>query len=220
MRVMIRKFYAVLKYARENAGPGRRLFIILNTLHPSGFFMSIDVGGHLRAVRMMYGLSQRELAKRAGVTNGTISLIEQNRVSPSVSSLKKVLDGVPMSLADFFTLDLQETPQVFYTRDELTDIGDRDVSLRLVAAKRPNRAMTIMHERYRPGADTGSDMLSHKGEEGGIVLSGRMELTVGGQSRVLGPGDAYYFTSAVPHRFRNAGDEPCEIVSASTPPTF
>jgi transcriptional regulator with XRE-family HTH domain len=182
--------------------------------------MTIDVGGHLRAVRIMYGLSQRELAKRAGVTNGTISLIEQNRVSPSVSSLKKVLDGVPMSLADFFTLDLQETPQVFYTRDELTDIGDRDVSLRLVAAKRPNRTMTIMHERYRPDADTGSDMLSHKGEEGGIILTGRIELTVGGQSRVLGPGDAYYFSSAVPHRFRNVGDEPCEIVSASTPPTF
>ena len=182
--------------------------------------MNIAVGGHLRAVRMMYGLSQRELAKRAGVTNGTISLIEQNRVSPSVSSLKKVLDGVPMSLADFFTLDLQETPQVFYARDELADIGDRDVSLRLVAAKRANRAMTIMHERYRPNADTGSDMLSHKGEEGGIILTGRMELTVGGQSRVLGPGDAYYFTSAVPHRFRNVGDEACEIVSASTPPTF
>ena len=105
---------------------------------------------HLKAVRTMYGLSQRELAKRAGVTNGTISLIEQNRVSPSVSSLKKVLDGVPMSLAEFFTLDLQANPQVFYARDELTDIGDRDVSLRLVAAKRPNRAMTIMHERYRP----------------------------------------------------------------------
>jgi transcriptional regulator with XRE-family HTH domain len=182
--------------------------------------MTIDVGGHLKAVRIMYGLSQRELAKRAGVTNGTISLIEQNRVSPSVSSLKKVLDGVPMSLAEFFTLDLQENPQVFYARDELTDIGDRDVSLRLVAARRPNRAMTIMHERYRSKADTGADMLSHKGEEGGIVISGRIELTIGGQSRVLGVGDAYYFSSAVPHRFRNVGDEPCEIISASTPPTF
>jgi transcriptional regulator with XRE-family HTH domain len=182
--------------------------------------MSIDVGSHLRAVRTMYGLSQRELAKRAGVTNGTISLIEQNRVSPSVSSLKKVLDGVPMSLADFFTLDLQENPQVFYSRDELTDIGDRDVSLRLVAPKRPNRAMTLMHERYRPKADTGSDMLSHKGEEGGIILTGQLEVTVGGQSRVLAAGDAYYFASAVPHRFRNVGDEPCELVSASTPPTF
>jgi len=43
--------------------------------------MSLDVGAHLKAVRQMYGLSQRELAKRAGVTNGLISLIEQNRVS-------------------------------------------------------------------------------------------------------------------------------------------
>lgn len=182
--------------------------------------MSIDVGAHLKAVRMMYGLSQRELAKRAGVTNGTISLIEQNRVSPSVSSLKKVLDGVPMSLAEFFTLDLQVNPQVFYTREELTDIGDGDVSLRLVAAKRPGRAMTIMHERYRPKADTGADMLSHKGEEGGVVVAGRIELTVGVHSRVLTPGDAYYFSSAVPHRFRNVGEEPCEIISASTPPSF
>ena len=80
--------------------------------------------------------------------------------------------------------------------------------------------MTIMHERYRPKADTGSDMLSHKGEEGGVVIAGRIEVTVGAQSRVLGPGDAYYFTSAVPHRFRNFGDEACEIISASTPPTF
>jgi len=182
--------------------------------------MSIDVGAHLKAVRTMYGLSQRELAKRAGVTNGTISLIEQNRVSPSVSSLKKVLDGVPMSLAEFFTLDLQVNPQVFFGRDDLTDIGDRDVSLRLVAAQRPNRAMTIMHERYRPKADTGADMLSHKGEEGGIIIAGHVELTVGAQNRVLGPGDAYYLTSAVPHRFRNLGDESCEIISASTPPTF
>jgi transcriptional regulator with XRE-family HTH domain len=79
--------------------------------------ISIDVGAHLRAVRTMYGLSQRELAKRAGVTNGLISLIEQNRVSPSVSSLKKVLDGIPMSLAEFFTLDFAASPQVFFRGD-------------------------------------------------------------------------------------------------------
>src|SRR6187551_2929547 len=146
--------------------------------------MTIDVGAHLKAVRTLYGLSQRELAKRAGVTNGTISLIEQNRVSPSVSSLKKVLDGIPMSLAEFFTVDLRTSPQVFYSGEELTDLGDSNVSLRLVAAQRLNRMMAIMHERYRPGADTGTEMLSHKGEEGGVVISGQVELTVGGQTRL------------------------------------
>jgi transcriptional regulator with XRE-family HTH domain len=182
--------------------------------------INLDVGAHLRAVRTMYGLSQRELAKRAGVTNGLISLIEQNRVSPSVSSLKKVLDGIPMSLADFFTLDFSASPQVFFRSEELAVMGDRSVTFKLVAARRPNRAMALLHENYAPGADTGADMLRHEGEEGGVIVSGRIELTVGAETRQLGPGDAYYFTSSIPHRFRNTGTEPCEIISASTPPTF
>ena len=65
----------------------------------------MDIGIRLQAVRKSQGFSQRELAKRVGVTNSTISLIEQNKVSPSISSLKKVLDGIPISLADFFTID-------------------------------------------------------------------------------------------------------------------
>jgi transcriptional regulator with XRE-family HTH domain len=180
----------------------------------------LDVGAHLRAIRQFHGLSQRELAKRAGVTNGMISLIEQNRVSPSVSSLKKVLDGIPMSLADFFTMDLALPPQVFYGRDELTEIGSAPLELRLVAARRPQRAMSILHERYAAGADTGPETMSHPGEEGGVVVRGRVEVTIGGVCRVLGAGDAYYFSTAVPHRFRNAGREDCEIISASTPPTL
>jgi|HubBroStandDraft_2_1064218.scaffolds.fasta_scaffold11854_2 transcriptional regulator with XRE-family HTH domain len=182
--------------------------------------MSIDVGSHLKAVRQMYGLSQRELAKRAGVTNGLISLIEQNRVSPSVSSLKKVLDGIPMALADFFTLDLGGKPQVFFPREELANIGTASVELRLVGGRLAQRSMSILHERYAANADTGEEMLTHAGEEGGVVVKGKIELTVGGESRVLGAGDAYYFKSSVPHRFRNLGREECEIVSASSPPSF
>ena len=50
-----------------------------------------------------------------------------------------------------------------------------------------------------------------------MVVRGKVELTVGGQTRVLEAGDAYYFSSATPHRFRNVGREVCEIISASTP---
>ena len=39
----------------------------------------MDMGVRLKLVRERFGLSQRELAKRAGVTNASISLIEQNR---------------------------------------------------------------------------------------------------------------------------------------------
>jgi mannose-6-phosphate isomerase-like protein (cupin superfamily) len=63
-------------------------------------------------------------------------------------------------------------------------------------------------------------MLTHEGEEGGIVMQGRLEVTVGERTRVLKAGEAYLFQSTTPHRFRNIGDEVCVVVSACTPPTF
>jgi transcriptional regulator with XRE-family HTH domain len=180
--------------------------------------MAIDVGGRLRTVRTTFGMSQRELARRAGVTNGLISLIEQNRVSPSVSSLTKVLDGVPMTLAEFFTLDLTAAPQAFFGVDELAEIGNAEVSRRLVAAKRPARQLALVHQRFAAGASTDGPGAA-RGEESGVVVRGRIEVTIGGSTRVLGPGEAYYFSRQLPHRFRNLGREVCEIVSASSPTT-
>lgn len=179
-----------------------------------------DVGARLRQLRNARGLSQRELAKRAGVTNSTISLVEQNSVSPSVSSLKKILDALPVSISAFFAGDELSQPRPFYPAADLTEIGDGHLSWRLVAARRPDRSMSIIHERYPPGADTGEEMLEHEGEEGGVVISGTIEITVNGEVAVLGAGDAYYFDSRLPHRFRNPGETECVIVSANSPPTF
>ncbi len=181
----------------------------------------MDVGARLRMVRERMGLSQRELAKRAGVTNGTISLIEQNRVSPSISSLRKVLEGMPMTLSDFFTFDADpQQPRVFYTHDELPNLGNDQIQLLLVGTSHERRDIAILREVYQPDADTGPEMLMHEGQEGGVVLKGSIEVTVGNDVRVLGPGDSYYFDSKLPHRFRNVGGDICEIVSASSPPTF
>ncbi len=180
--------------------------------------LGFDLGARLRAVRESRSLSQRELARRAGVTNGTISLIEQNKNSPSVASLKKVLDGIPMSLAEFFALDLPPQDQVFFRGEELVELTKGKVSLRQVGGDMHNRTLQILYERYAPGADTGKSMLRHDSEEGGIVLRGQVEITVRDQRCVLGPGDAYYFDSRQPHRFRNVGEDEAEIISACTPP--
>lgn len=182
--------------------------------------MSEEVGTKLKAARTAFGLSQRELAKRAGVTNGMISLIEQQRVSPSVGSLQKILSAFPMTLAEFFTRDLTGPDDVVYRCGELPNMGTGPIEYRLVAAPRRDRRMSILSEVYAPGADTGDDLLTHSGEEGGVIVEGELELTVAGKTWVLRPGDAYYFDSRLPHRFRNAGKEPARLVSANTPPTI
>jgi transcriptional regulator with XRE-family HTH domain len=180
--------------------------------------MHIDIGNRLRQQRQQKGLSQRALARLAGVTNGLISQIEQNSISPSIASLKKILDVLSLSLADFFAGSEEASPGHFYERKRLPNLGSGDVAIYLVGAGIRHRAMSVLHEIYPPGADT--QMYTHAGEEGGVVTKGKIEVTVAGSIKVLGPGDAYYFESRLPHRFRNVGQTPCEIISANSPPTF
>lgn len=184
--------------------------------------MDQEVGPRLRLVRLRHDLSQRALAKRAGVAHATISLIESGRTSPSVSALKRILGGIPITLAEFFSLELPPpATQVFYRAGELTEIGGgQGISYRQIGSARAGHALQVLFERYAAGADTGRVMLRHQGEEAAIVLAGRLEVTVGEATRVLGPGDAYYFDSRQPHRFRNVDDEECTLVSACSPPTF
>jgi hypothetical protein len=52
------------------------------------------------------------------------------------------------------------------------------------------------------------------------VVRGKLEISMGVETHVPGPGGAGCFDTCLPHRFRNNGDENCEIFSASTPPTF
>ena len=182
----------------------------------------MDVGVRLQSIRKLKGLSQRELAKRAGVTNSTISMIEKNSVSPSISSLKKVLGGIPMSLVEFFSLDLEQDnqTQVVYRANELTDLSSGAVTMKLIGKAHPNRTITFLDEIYPPGTDTGDEMLNHDGEEAGMLVDGRLELTVGTEVFVLEPGDSYYFESSKPHRFRNPFDVPARLISATTPANF
>ena len=182
--------------------------------------MDFDLGARLRALREAHGLSQRELAKRAGVTNGTISMIEKNRTSPAVGSLKKVLDGIPISMSDFFAGDALPRPKIFFKKSDLTELSKGKISYYQVGRDLAGKAIQFMHETYQPGADTGRSMLVHEGEEVGIIVEGALEVTVGSDIKLLKAGDAFYFDSSHPHRFRCAGDEKTVVITACTPPSF
>ncbi|KMN08928.1 XRE family transcriptional regulator [Pseudomonas helleri] len=182
------------------------------------------VGARLKALRQSRGLSIRGLAELAGVPHATLSIIERDKSSPSVSILKRLLRPLNVTLSVFFSDSAVVDRAVFYKANELVELADgKKLSYRQVGANLENSSMMILHERYEPGADTGEEgeeLYSHDAEEGGIVIEGRLEMTVGDEIRVLSPGDAYYFDSRLPHRMRNPFDEVCIVVSAVSPPTF
>jgi transcriptional regulator with XRE-family HTH domain len=180
----------------------------------------MDVGTRLRSLREQRGLSQRDLAHKAGLSSATISMIENARISPTVGTLRRIVESMGLTIAEFFSPAPSVTNPVFFPADQLVEIGTDDISYRQVGANLRDKPLQILHELYAPGADTGRNSLQHRGFEGGIIISGRLEVTVGRQKRILGPGDAYFFNSSVPHRFRNPGPGPCRIVSACSPPSF
>lgn len=186
-----------------------------------------DVGGRLKALRTQFGMSQRQLAEAAGVPNGQISMIETNRSSPSVASLRKILGGFGITMSEFFEPEIVQNQQVFFTPSEMRDLtsllyqGDeaaqQKITIKQVGDAKAH-GLQVLHERYEAGADTGASMIEHEANEGGIVIAGEVEITVGDEIRVLKAGDAYLFNSREPHRFRNISDRPAEVISACTPP--
>jgi transcriptional regulator with XRE-family HTH domain len=187
-----------------------------------------DIGARLKIMRSAANLSQRQLAERAGVPHAQISNVEKNKVSPSVSTLRKILNGLRVSMADFFEPERELPPGPFFCEDELIDLtskvaanaignGAGLMAFRQVGDARGHN-LQILHEIYEPKADTGKTPLQHASSEGGIVVEGELEVTVGDEVRVLKAGESYLFDSRLPHRFRNPSDKRTVVISACTPP--
>ncbi|MGY4105974.1 HTH-type transcriptional regulator PuuR [Aeromonas encheleia] len=184
----------------------------------TGKGMDKSMGERLAATRRRLGLSQRRVAELSGLTHGAICMIEQNKVSPSVASLQKLLSVYELPLSRFFAEE-ERTPSVVIKAEQLIELGSQGVSMKLVHNGNNRRQLGFMLETYAPGTDTGGQV-KHLGEEVGAVLEGSVLLTLAGQTYRLNAGDSYVIDTGEPHSFSNPSGQSCRIVSAHTPANF
>ncbi|WP_337025327.1 HTH-type transcriptional regulator PuuR [Pantoea anthophila] len=177
-------------------------------------------GRRLAEIRQTLGLSQRRVAELAGLTHSAISTIEQDKVSPAVSTLQKLLKVYGLSLSEFFSDPRPDAePKIIVRPGELLEIGSQGVSLKLIDNGKTQRSLGMLLETYQPGASTG-EKLRHPGEETGTLLEGEIILMINGQRFHLSAGESYVIDTGLPHSFTNSADIPCRIVSAHTPANF
>lgn len=152
------------------------------------------------------------------LTHSAISTIEQDKVSPAISTLQKLLKVYGLSLSEFFSEpEKPDEPQVVINQDDLIEMGSQGVSMKLVHNGNPNRTLAMIFETYQPGTTTG-ERIKHQGEEIGTVLEGEVVLIVNGQSYHLVAGQSYAINTGIPHSFSNTSAGICRIISAHTPP--
>lgn len=190
--------------------------------------VGFDIGARMKAMRTAAALSQRELAERGGVPHAQISNVERNKISPSISTLRKILTGLGISMADFFEQERNFPPGPFFGPEDLLDLTSKVVAnsigagggrmfFRQIGDARTHN-LQILHEIYEPEADTGETFLQHASSEGGYIVEGELEVTVGNEVRVLKAGESYLFDSRIPHRFRNVSPGKTVAISACSPP--
>ena len=120
-----------------------------------------ELGNRLRSLRCKAGLSQRALAKKVSVASATISLMEAGKISPSVGSLKRILEGIPIGLSEFFAFSDHHDETVFFAAEDLSEIGKGNLSIKQIGGNAFGRSLQILKETYGLNADTGRVLYEH-----------------------------------------------------------
>lgn len=138
----------------------------------------VDTAIRLKSVRDLSGFSQRELAKRAGVTNSSISMIEQGQVSPSIQSLSRILAAFPISLADFFSFTLS------------SEVHPHPAGQLVIQSLGSARQLDAQIEHLSVAQATAFSAPAV--DSCGVILEGNLQLILMSGSQLLGQGDSFY----------------------------
>ena len=179
----------------------------------------MKIGERLKRLRMINSLTQEELASRADLTKGYISQLENDATSPSIATLKDILDVFGVSMQEFFSEITDE--DIVYGRESRVQPTDDDdkIKVELLVPGAQNREMDPVLVTLDPGGEM-DEQPFHEGEEFGFVLLGKIQLRLDDRLYTVKKDECFYFTSDKKHTVKNIGRGPARILWVVTPPTF
>lgn len=178
-----------------------------------------NVGPKLRELRKARGLSLKELAALTGCAPSYLSMVENSKVDPGLSRLKRIADGLGVTIIDLF--QAQNNARVVMRRNERIQAEFRGSKTRIEILVPPaaGKSIDARLAYIAPGGSSEGDY-QHPGEEFGLVLGGSLSLTVGGVTHLLNEGDSFYFPSTQSHRFENPGDQEAVVLWVNHPASW
>jgi DNA-binding XRE family transcriptional regulator/KaiC/GvpD/RAD55 family RecA-like ATPase len=174
------------------------------------FSEQMDLGGRIRRYRSKRGLSQSEIARQVGVTPSSISQMENNQIYPSLPALFKIAEVLGTDMSQFFSNGPDEKPQTIYCGVDSVPIQPPNISPRCVTVCRqiPETASStasVYLIEISPGKEIQSHFFTHKAEELGYVLDGKVEMTLGGETHIVRTGSMIHLMGEIPTVWRNPG---------------
>jgi transcriptional regulator with XRE-family HTH domain len=183
-------------------------------------FAKLDtmLGERVRHRRKAQNMSLKEVAQLANISISLLSQIERGISSPSVRVLASLANALNVGLGNLFDESLnlisQERDKIVVRAGERKHLGfwRTGISKELLTPQTGESGLEIFMVVIEPGGNTGSQVYTHEGEEGGMVLEGAITIEVDGKVYQLSEGDSFRFGSGRPHSFSNVEKEPARVI--------
>jgi transcriptional regulator with XRE-family HTH domain len=177
---------------------------------------TVQIGARLRAARLGRGLTLGQVASAAGLTEGFVSKLERDQVSPSVASLVSVCEAVGMRVGDLFEPPV--TSIVRAGKGAPVNFGGNKVREFLLSPGTQTH-IEVLQSIIEPGGSAGDELYSLDCEiEFVFVIKGTLEMRLGPEAILLEVGDSMTFKGKEPHTWRNPSKtDGCQVLWMMAP---
>jgi transcriptional regulator with XRE-family HTH domain len=177
------------------------------------------LGSKLRSLRRSKSLSLKQLAERASCSPSYLSMVENGKVDPGISRLKRIADGLEITIVDLFQTETNQKVAIKTHERISAEFPRSKTKIEILIPQSPENQLDARLATIYPGGNSEGEY-KHPGEEFGLVLKGILELVVDGVIYKLVEGDSFHFSSTRSHRFSNPGGQETLVVWVNHPPSF
>lgn len=173
---------------------------------------TFSVGEKLRQLRSERNISQRDLARIAGLSPNSISLIERDETSPSVATLQSLATALNIRMSYFFE---EETPtSVLHLKSgDRPKIVSDGVIIEGMGKTLPFQELEPFLIMLEPHAGSGGErQVVHSGHEFVYCLQGKIEYVIDGKVYLLEEQDILIFEATLPHLWRNPFETSAKLI--------
>ena len=173
-----------------------------------------ELGGKVAKARAERGWSLQQLADRSGMSPAAIHKIEKSGMTPTIASLMKLAAALGKSVSYFIAESEPLRPVTQIKRGERQRLytSKQGLTLENVSGRYGPFFVAGAEAFVEPWADSGSEPMSHPGEELVVILEGGMRFVVGDQPFELAEGDSLHFRTTQPHSWANPSDRPARAI--------
>ena len=179
------------------------------------------LGEKIREARKKRGLTLAEVAGSVGCSLSFVSGVERGKVSPSITTLKRIADALEVNIVDFFMPSNDPAEPIVMRESDRIGISMKrwKAKINLLVKSTHGKRMSPFYTVIQPGGGAiGS--YRHEGEEFGIVLKGELEINLNGTIHRIKENESFYYSSQIPHGWVNPTNKETIVVWVVSPPSW